>query len=325
MHVASARSSLNTAIQTPLGEEVYRGLTGHPKSLCPWLFYDEKGSALFEQITALPEYYVTRTERAILADYADEIISTAADRRLTLVELGAGTATKTGLLLDAALRHQQRVTYHPIDVSESALNEAKLRIETRLPGVTVKPRVADYTEGLGAIDAAGQRRLVLFIGSSIGNFEPADALQLLRGLRQQLQAGDRLLLGVDRIKERNLLLAAYDDKAGVTAAFNLNVLERLNRELGANFNLRLFRHCARWSEEHSRIEMHLESLVSQQIFIPALELEVKLNRGETIHTENSYKFTPEGLASLLERSGFKPSRQWTDERNWFSVFLATAW
>ena len=325
MHVLSC-PHLSEAAQTPLGSEVYRGLTARPKTLSPWLFYDAQGSQLFEQITEWPEYYPTRTERSILSLHADEIVARAAGcEQLAMIELGAGTATKTGLLLKAAVRRQSEVTYHAIDVSGTALNEAKQRIEAELEGVAVVPRVGDYTEGLGQINADGQRRMVLYIGSSIGNFEPTDALQLLRDIRKELNPGEKLLLGVDMVKDREILLGAYDDAAQVTSAFNKNVLTRINRELGANFNLNLFRHRARWSEECSRIEMHLESLIAQQIAIPALELEVKLQRGETIHTENSYKFRDEGVIEMLERADFHLSDHWTDEREWFGVYLATAW
>lgn len=326
MHLLSAFPDLPEVAQTPLGMEVYKGLTALPKTLSPWLFYDQNGSELFEQITELPEYYPTRTERAILSANADEIVASAAGcEELAMIELGAGTATKTGLLLQAAVRRQQEVTYHAIDVSGSALKEAKERIESELRGVTVIPRVGDYTDGLGRIDCAGQRRMVMYIGSSIGNFEPADALTLLRDIRRQLAPGDKLLLGTDMVKDTQLLLAAYDDAAGVTAAFNKNVLARINRELGANFNLKLFRHRAKWNEESSRIEMHLESLIAQHVTIPVLELEVKLQRGETIHTENSYKFRDEQIIEILERADFRLSDHWTDEREWFGVYLATAW
>ncbi|HYK36977.1 L-histidine N(alpha)-methyltransferase [Alloacidobacterium sp.] len=312
--------------QTPVGSEVYRGLTARPKMLSPWLFYDARGSDLFEQITELPEYYPTRTERSILSAHADQIVAAAAGcERLTMIELGAGTATKTGLLLKAAVRLQDEVTYHAIDVSRTALDEAKRRIEAELEGVAVVPRVGDYTEGLGRVEADGQRRMVLYIGSSIGNFEPEDALQLLRDIRRELKAGEKLLLGVDMIKNCEVLLRAYDDAAGVTAAFNKNVLARINRELGANFNLDLFRHRALWNEERSRIEMHLESRIAQRVVVPALELEVKLQRGETIHTENSYKFRDEGVIEMLERADFCLSDHWTDNCDWFGVYLATAW
>ncbi|MGC2163439.1 MAG: L-histidine N(alpha)-methyltransferase [Silvibacterium sp.] len=324
MHILSSTLTLPEAAYTPVGAEVYRGLTATPKSLSPWLFYDGAGSRLFEAITQLPEYYLTRTERGIFAKYADEILEYAGDRPLTMIELGAGTAAKTGLLLSAAVRRQGTVDYVPIDVSESALAEAQAHLESEVPGVRVASRVADYTQGIAAIPAAGQRRMVLYIGSSIGNFETADAVEVLREVRRRLAPGDWLLLGADRVKDPQTLLLAYDDADGITAEFNKNMLTRINRELGANFNTRLFRHRARWNEEHSRIEMHLESLIAQFVTVPSLDLEVRFGRGETIHTENSYKFTSEKVASIVERAGFQMERCWTDEREWFGVYLASA-
>lgn len=323
MNALSSLSRLPEAAQTPLGAEVYRGLTASPKSLSPWLFYDAEGSRLFERITELDEYYPTRTERGILSDHADEILASAGDRRLQILELGAGTATKTGLLLEAAVRRQGSVVYEPIDVSAAALEEARQRIEERIPGVTVLPRVADYTDGLKAdLPAEGHKRLVLYIGSSIGNFEPAGALQLLCELREQLSAGDSLLLGADLVKPEAVLVAAYNDARGVTAEFNLNVLRRINRELAADFDLGGFRHLAVWNRAQSRIEMHLESTLDQFVSIPGLEVEIFLRRSETIHTENSYKYTPDDVADLLTNSGFVPEKQWYDAQSWFGVFLA---
>ena len=328
MHSLSSIPALPEAAQTRVGAEVFIGLTARPKTLSPWLFYDEEGSRLFEAITELPEYYLTRTERAIFAVNADEILAAAAEgsagRPLTMIELGAGTAAKTGLLLEALARRQEKVDYLAIDVSESPLTVAKERIEREIPGVTVTPRVADYTTGVADFPAGGKRRMVLYIGSSIGNFEPAHAVKLLRDVRAHLSPGDRLLLGVDRVKERSVLLRAYDDQAEVTAAFNKNVLKRINRELGGNFNPRLFKHRARWNHEHSRIEMHLESLIAQQVTVEALELDVKFARGETIHTENSYKFTTKGIVSMLEQAGFSLTQCWSDVREWFGVYMATA-
>jgi L-histidine N-alpha-methyltransferase len=311
---------------SPIAVEVYTGLTAQPKTLSPWLFYDEAGSRLFEEITELPEYYVTRTERQILAQHADEIVSQAAgERELSMIELGAGTATKTGLLLKAGVRLQGRVVYCPIDVSQTALDEARSRLEAELPEVTVEPVVGDYTEGMRQNGAARTgRRLVLYIGSSIGNFSPVDAVEVLRGVRAQLSPGDCLLLGVDMVKDAQTLHAAYDDAAGVTARFNMNVLERINRELGGNFDPRCFRHQARWNAMQSRVEMHLESLVAQKVAIRALDLEVRFGLGETIHTENSYKFTDERVVSLLGKAGFRLRQQWSDEKKWFTVYLAAA-
>lgn len=332
MHAFSQLTSPLRATSTPVAADVYQGLTSSPKTLSPWLFYDAAGSRLFEEITCLPEYYLTRTERNILSENADAIVAAAvgagrpslgiADRELTIIELGAGTATKTGLLLAAAVRRQGQVLYQPIDVSATALHEARHRIEASLPGVTVLPRVADYTNGLGAIHNDSWQRLVLYIGSSIGNYDIPDAQQLLVEVRRQLAPGDCLLLGTDLVKQEQLLLAAYNDASGVTAAFNRNVLTRINRELEANFDLNLFRHSAIWNSSQSRIEMHLESLQAQRVSVPAIDLLVDFEEGETIHTENSYKFTPDRVSRLLNEAGFRQIQQWTDPDMWFGVTLA---
>jgi L-histidine Nalpha-methyltransferase len=311
---------------SPIAVEVLNGLSDRPKTLSPWLFYDRVGSQIFEEITELPEYYVTRTEREILARHADEIVSAAAEgHELSMIELGAGTATKTGLLLNAAVGLQGSVTYYPIDVSETALEEARIRLEAELPEVTVEPIVADYTEGMRQNSAVNTgRRLVLYIGSSIGNFSPTDAVDVLRSVRSQLVPGDCLLLGTDMVKDTDMLLAAYDDAAGVTARFNMNVLVRINRELDANFDTQLFRHRARWNEEQSRIEMHLESLMAQRVTLRGLDMAVRFDRGETIHTENSYKFKDEQVMGLLTQAGFRLREQWSDANKWFTVYLAAA-
>ena len=209
-------------------------------------------------------------------------------------------------------------------MSASALAEAKRGLEAQFSGVRVHPRVADYTDGLGALSAVSQRKLVLYIGSSLGNFEPRGAASLLRSLRQQLAPGDRLLLGIDMVKSTEILLPAYDDAQGVTAAFNKNVLARLNRELGADFLLDAWTHQARWNAAESRIEMHLCSAHRQTVRISALELALYFEPGEGIHTENSYKFTFERTASLLDAAGFQTRREWTDGRGWFGVHLAEA-
>jgi dimethylhistidine N-methyltransferase len=309
---------------------VREGLCSRPKRLPPWLFYDQAGSRLFDRITELPEYYLTRTERGILSEHAGEIVEAAAGlvsgmARLRIVELGAGSADKTRLLLAATVKRQGSVLYEPVDVSPSALAAAKERIEREIPDVRVAPRVEDYTQGL-VLDpeGPGERRLVLYIGSSIGNFEPLEAMGLLRGVRAGLRAGDALLLGVDLVKDQALLLAAYDDVAGVTAAFNLNLLTRLNRELGAEFDPSAFAHRALWNEAQSRIEMHLESRNQQRVKLGALDLVAEFEAGETIHTENSYKYRPGLAASMLKAAGFAVTRSWTDERGWFEVALGRA-
>ncbi len=313
-------------VSEPIAEAVRHGLASTPKTLPPWLFYDEAGSALFDRITEQPEYYLTRTERAIFLEFSDEIVSKAAEcHTLRVTELGAGSADKTRLLLAAALRLQGAVVYEPIDVSPTALEAARLRLGRELPAVRVATRVEDYTRGL-ELDALpeGERRLVLYIGSSIGNFEPEAAQKLLRTVRAALRPGDGLLLGVDLAKDRTTLLAAYDDGAGVTAAFNRNLLVRLNRELGADFAPEAFRHCAVWNERESRIEMHLESVRAQRVRLAALGLTVEFAAGERLHTENSYKYRPGDAERMLRAAGFAPAAGWSDPRGWFAVTLARA-
>ena len=330
--VLSSQRGLNTGRTGDLVNEhvataVREGLTMRPKRLPSWLFYDAVGSRLFDQITALPEYYLTRTERSIFTAHAAEIVKRAADgARLRIAELGAGSAEKTRILLRAALDRQKCIIYEPVDVSASALDDARQSIEREMPGVTVAPRVMDYTRGDGVrplIGPAGanDRRLVLYIGSSIGNFEPSEALRLLEHVGAGLKKGDSFLLGVDQVKSENALLDAYDDAAGVTAAFNRNLLVRLNGELDADFNLQAFAHLAKWNPAKSRIEMHLVSRVAQQVNLGALDLTVDFTAGESIHTENSYKYQPGQAEALLEEAGFAPVETWTDQRGWFAVCL----
>jgi L-histidine Nalpha-methyltransferase len=322
----TAFPAISRNIDEKVAAAAWEGLTSQPKQLPPWLFYDEAGSRLFDEITALPEYYVTRTERSILAAHAGEMMTQAAQgHRLRLTELGAGSADKTRLLLAAAVAQQGTVVYEPIDVSATALEAAHTRIEREIAGVTVVPRVMDYTNGLALHpNAPGERRLVLYIGSSIGNFEPPEALRLLKRLRANLEPGDGLLLGVDLVKDEPILAAAYDDQAGVTAAFNRNILARLNRDLAADFDLQAFAHRAIWNPAHSRIEMHLESRVPHTVRLAALDIEVDFAAGETIHTENSYKYLPGQPESLLSAAGFDLSNRWTDPKGWFAVCLGKA-
>ncbi len=310
---------------------VHEGLTAVPKRLPPWLFYDAEGSRLFEAITALPEYYLTRTERGILAAHGPAMMAQAAagGARLRIAELGAGSAEKTRLLLRAAVERQGEVMYAPIDVSASALDAARRRIEREIPGVHVTPLVMDYTHSNGrglelAPGPDGERMLVLYIGSSIGNFEPNESGRLLRRLRVGMKPGDSLLLGVDLVKDGALLLAAYNDATGVTEAFNKNLLARLNRELGCAFDPNAFAHRAVWNEAEARIEIYLESRVAQRVRLAALDLDVEFAEGETIHTENSYKYRPGQAETMLAEAGFRPAGAWSDARGWFSVHLAEA-
>jgi dimethylhistidine N-methyltransferase len=313
-------------LDSQIAAAVSEGLLSRPKWLPSWLFYDAAGSRLFDQITELPEYYVTRTERAILAARAEEIVERAAgEQALRIVELGAGSCDKTRLLLRAAVDRQDTVVYEPVDVSASALEDAQERLENEISGVLVSPRVLDYTRDFTLEPPCpGERRLVLYIGSSIGNFEPGEAQNLLESVRDALIPGDALLLGVDMVKNRDTLLTAYDDAAGVTAAFNRNVLVRLNRELGADFDPEAFAHRAVWNASKSRIEMHLESMQPQAVQLSGVDLTLGFAQGETIHTENSYKYQAGQAEAMLRAAGFAPEETWTDEKGWFSVSLARA-
>lgn len=312
---------LQYVVDPAMAREVRDGLNAIPKRLPCKLLYDDVGSALFEQITELPEYYLTRTERAIFEDYAAEMLE-AAGPSLTLVELGAGTANKTRILIEELLQRQTRALFYPIDVSAAALNEAVTQMATQFPQLRVNPVVADYSGGVPALSRISGRKLVLFIGSSIGNYDPPEAVAILRRIRRSLRAGDALLLGADRAKSSRILVPAYDDAQGVTAEFNKNILARLNRELDADFNLDAFRHVALWSRRCSRMEIYLESTAAQSVFIPAIDMDVRFAAGERIHTENSYKYPDEMVNKILNESGFKLERTWSDPKRWFGVHLA---
>lgn len=308
---------------SPIAEDVLQGLSANPKRLPAKLFYDAEGSRLFEEITQTAEYYPTRTEFSILKEYAGEIAATAG-ANLTLVELGAGSATKTRALIEAILRRQLRLEFHPVDVSPAALQDALTSLNGDYPHLHVSPIVADYTATFPEMKSLPGRKLVLFIGSTIGNFEPNDAAQFLRDIRQSLEPGDAFLLGIDLVKDARVLNDAYNDAQLVTERFNKNVLLRINRELGADFDVRLFKHIAFWNAGASRIEMHLESRVAQTVHVRDLNRNFHFERGERIHTENSYKFTPRSIARLLHESGFQLEKSWTDPKEWFCVLLARA-
>jgi len=308
-------------LSSPIAEDVLRGLSAQPKQLPPKLFYDAEGSRLFEQITETPEYYPTRTERGILQEYAAEIILQAGSN-LTIVELGAGSASKTRVLLDALLRRQLRAEFYPVDVSSSALQGALRSLNGDFPRLHVSPIVADYSYHLPDLKSLPGRKLVLFIGSSIGNFEPQEAREFLQRLRRSLQPGDALLIGFDLVKDAGVLHAAYNDAQGVTAAFNKNLLARINRELGGNFDLSLFQHVALWNRRMSRIEMHLESLRQHTVWVEDLRRVFHFSAGERMHTENSYKFSSGSISRLLRMSGCRLEKSWTDPEQWFSVALA---
>ena len=318
--MATSKQLQFTAVDA-MALEVRQGLSASPKWLPSKLFYDAVGSDLFEQITDLPEYYLTRTERLILETHAGEMLQSAGPS-LTLVELGAGTASKTSILIQELMQQQTRALFYPIDVSPSALNEAVRQLGCQFPTLRVNPIVADYTLDVSALTRISGRKLVLYIGSSIGNFETLDAIRILRRVRRTLRSGDALLLGADFAKSPKILLPAYDDAQGITAEFNKNILARLNRELEADFDLDSFRHLAIWNRRESRMEIYLESTLDQAVFLPPLDLDVTFGRGERLHTENSYKYTDDMIESILLESGFTHEHTWCDRKRWFGVHLA---
>jgi L-histidine Nalpha-methyltransferase len=292
----------------------------HPlKELPPTWLYDDRGSELFEEITRLPEYYPTRAEREILLRHADDIAQlSAAD---TLVELGAGTSEKTRVLLDALANNGHLRRFVPFDVAEPTLVATAEAVAEEYPDVDVHAVVGDFRRHLGTLPRGG-RRLVAFLGGTIGNLRPDERAAMLRDLAATMVAGDSLLLGTDLVKDRARLVAAYDDSAGVTAAFNKNVLAVLNRELGANFDLDRFDHVARFDEEHEWIEMRLRSRGPQTVIVPALDLELDFADGEDLRTEISAKFHPDRIHAEMEAAGFRVRDWWTDQAGDYALTLA---
>jgi dimethylhistidine N-methyltransferase len=308
------KQQLAVQFDQQFAQDVLRGLTSEPqKWLSAQYFYDEVGSALFEAITALPEYGLTRADSRLLQRHAEEMIGFQRDP-LHMVELGSGSGAKTRWLLESETRRHGRVRYTAIDVSRAALETCEAALG-RLPGVEIKTEKATYLDGVRTALRNRQqheRVLVLFLGSTIGNFPLPDAVQLLIELRGALRAGDGLLLGTDLIKPVEQLLPAYDDPAGVTAAFNRNILAHINRELRADFDLRAFEHLAWFNAEASCIEMHLRSMRPQTVWIEALDQAFRFEAGETIWTESSRKFTVDNVKQLAAASGFECRQQWTD-------------
>jgi L-histidine Nalpha-methyltransferase len=294
---------------------VRAGLGAKQKELQPAYFYDELGSALFDAITRLPEYTITRAEIALLRAHGREIIA-AASRDLELIELGPGNGEKLPLLL----KHCPNCRVHLIDMSAAALENARRRLQAAFD-VEISLCQAEFAEGLAQLPPSKCKRLVLFLGSNIGNFTPREATDFLRVVHRSLSPGDMFLLGVDLVKAEQKLLAAYDDPLGVTAAFNKNILLRINRELDANFDLLGFDHRALWNAAASRIEMHLLSLFDQTVEIAGLKLDVPFVAGETIWTESSYKYTEAGFCDLIEKSGFQGIGQWVAEKDSFLEVL----
>ncbi|GJF08086.1 histidine N-alpha-methyltransferase [Mycolicibacterium cyprinidarum] len=307
------------AADEALRRDVRHGLAQTPKTLPPKWFYDSVGSDLFDQITRLPEYYPTRAEAQILDTHAAEIAA-AADAD-TLVELGSGTSEKTRMLLDALRNRGSLRRFIPFDVDAGVLTAAGAAIEQEYPGIEIEAVCGDFEEHLGKIPVVG-RRLVAFLGSTIGNLTPGPRADFLASVADLLQPGDSLLLGTDLVKDSDRLIRAYDDSAGVTARFNRNVLAVVNRELGADFDVEAFAHVARWNEDDERIEMWLRATSSQQVHISALALDVDFADGEEMLTEVSSKFRRSGVDAELAAAGLRRTHWWTDESGDFGLSLS---
>jgi len=301
--------------------DVLKGLSARPKWLSPVYFYDTKGSMLFERITRLPEYYLTRIEREILEGCAHEIAECSSGY-MNLVEFGSGSSAKTRLLIEALIRRQGSLCYVPIDISFSIVSQSAQHLLSEYPRLSIAAQIAEYNAGLSRLmhEDHGQK-LIVFMGSNLGNFDPVQALDFLYCVRKSMTSDDYLMIGNDLSKDPSVLIPAYDDAHGVTAAFNLNLLQRINLELGGDFDLSLFSHLAMYNSRHHRIEMHLKSKKRQQVRIKNLCISFQFEEGETIHTENSYKYTIEQLDSLFGTAGFGLAKRWTDSREWFSTSL----
>ena len=310
-----ARHVVRSEADWELVTDVLRGLRSSPKRLSPMYFYDERGSQLFEQICAEPEYYITRTETAILAEHARQIAGVIGEDTL-LVELGSGASTKTRLLLDQL---PGLAAYVPVDISRSHLLAAARRVAEAYPQLDVQPVCADFTQPFSVpnIRREGTRVVVFFPGSTIGNFDAPAAMELLWTMRDTAGPDGALLIGYDLVKEPGVLERAYNDAAGVTAAFNLNMLARLNRELGADFDLAEFRHEAVWVPGASRMEMHLVSLREQEVTVAGES--VAFADGEPLVTEHCHKYTPEAFARLAGAAGWQVRDTWTDRQGYFNV------
>ncbi|MEA2464742.1 MAG: L-histidine Nalpha-methyltransferase [Acidobacteriota bacterium] len=314
------------AASDDFGRDVRAGLTATPKTLPPRWFYDSLGSSLFDAICFLPQYYVMRAEAEVLTSFGTEIAGAfGADVRL--VELGSGAARKTRILLDALTQAQPALEYVPVDIDAAMLERSGRDLLSDYPHLRVTAIASDFSRPsvpLALLSRHRGRTVVLFLGSTIGNLDPDAAVAMLRDLRGALAPGDALFLGADLRKSRTILEPAYDDPLGVTAAFNKNLLVRMNRELGAGFALDAFTHRAFYDETLGRIEMHLVSTRAQRVPIAQLGLEVDFAEGETIHTESSYKHDASTLAAFAAQSGFAIYRTWTDARSWFADVLLVA-
>lgn len=303
-----------------IADDVRAGFSATPKSLPPKYFYDERGSWLFEEICKTPEYYLTRTEDALLARIADSVIATV--RPSSILELGSGSSRKTGHLLRACERQRCHARYEPFDVSMEIMLHAAERLVREHAWLSVEVLIGDYLHDLQRIAGGTDTRLVLFLGSTIGNFDQQEGISFLRSLRSVMTSDDRFLIGLDRVKEADILKAAYNDASGLTAEFNLNVLQVINRELDGDFSVQNFAHRAVYNESLARMEMYLDSLLAQSVHLRRLPMQTEFAQGESILTEISCKFTPASIDAMLAQSGFVAEQHFEPENRAFSLVLA---
>ncbi|MEE8474354.1 MAG: L-histidine N(alpha)-methyltransferase [Myxococcota bacterium] len=307
--------------ETSFGEEVERGLTGPSKRIPCRFLYDERGSQLFEQICGTPEYYVTRAEHEILADRSEEIANIFPSP-ITLAELGSGSSSKTRLLIEALLRRHGGLRYLPVDISRTMLEASSLDLIDRYDALEIRAIASEYNAGLRHVGAETDRsKLIAWLGSNAGNYERADAAKLLGNVRSAMAPADRLLIGIDLRKDRETLEKAYDDAQGITAKFTVNLLDRINRDLGGHFDLEQFRHRAVYDEAEGRMEIGLVSLRHQRVVVDALDLEIDLAVGEFIHLEHAVKYSQSEIKELAASAGMRAERGWLDSRKRFSLNL----
>lgn len=321
----------NSTILEGFAKEVMNGLCKKRKKLNPTLFYDQKGSELFEQICMQPEYYLTVTEYKIIIENINSLLKLYNNKEVCIVELGSGSSKKTKILLNYFIEKQNgNLHYFPIDISQEFLYKNSLNLQRDLPKIIIHSIASDYFRGLEIVTkflnsqhTIPNNKLILFLGSSLGNFEPKDAIIFLRNIREKFNKDDSLLIGFDLQKKKNILEAAYNDVEGITAKFNLNILERINKELEGEFNLKNFEHLAYYNQFKKRIEMHLISKVKQNVKINKLNQVFVFKEGETILTEYSYKYTLKSIKELANRSRFKVEKNFLDKNEWFNLALLT--
>ena len=308
-------------VEKSFSAEIFSSLNQESKFISPKFFYDQKGSALFEKICSLPEYYPTRTEISILEKISDELLNHI-DKNFRIVELGSGASIKTRILLDLFTNLQEKTEYFPIDISE-ILTESSEELLKIYDNLHITGIVDSYEGGLQFLNSYDDKKnLILFLGSSFGNFSSDDGNEFLKKINVTMKSGDLFLIGLDLVKSKNVLESAYNDSQNITADFNLNVLSRINDELDADFDLNNFSHYAVYNEKKQRIEMYLKSLVNQSIVISKSNFVLKLKKDELVHTEHSHKYTKPQILNMLENAGFDIKQIWSDENDYFSLTLA---